>query len=296
MAERRCISPGGQTESRRRLCASYFREGQWEPPQPVAELGSPADDMGPILSRDGRELYFFSNRPGGRGGYDLYVSTRKNGKWSKPQNLGPQINTPANEYDPCLDPSGTVLYFASNRTEPHGPPGFRRKRRRKTANGPAPCGRKRDSELMIFIGSNETTETAKWSDAKPVAELNLPDSNEGAPHVSPDGAFLYFASDRPARSGEEANLDLYRVRLSEGQILGEAENLGPGINTQGPRNRAVAVARRISAGVRQQSRRDRSALRQHGDRGLRALFAGCIPAQGARQSLAVGGDLLRACY
>ncbi len=70
-----------------------------------------------------------------------------------------------------------------------------------------------------------------WSGVEPLLALNLPESNEGAPHVSPDGAFLYFASDRTSRTSEAANLDLYRVRLSQGELIGEAENLGEGINT-----------------------------------------------------------------
>ncbi len=209
----------------------YFRDGQWEPPQPVRELSSPADDMGPILSPDGRELYFFSNRPGGRGGYDLYVSTRQNHKWSKPKNLGPPINTPANEYDPCLDPSGKILYFASNRTE--------RMAGQASQNTPTE-NREWAGTLRAETGERtydlyrveRDNHQAEWADVQSLAELNLPDSNEGAPHVSPDGAFLYFASDRPARFAEEANLDLYRVQMLNGEIFGEAENLGPGINTK----------------------------------------------------------------
>ncbi len=212
------------------IVRSYFREGRWETPRPVAELNSDADDMGPILSRDGRELYFFSNRAGGRGGYDLYVATRQKGKWSKPKNLGPQINTPANEYDPCPGPSGKVLYFASNRTD--------RMARKASQNAPAE-NREWAGTLRAETGertydlyrAERDNHQAGWADVKSVAELNLPGSNEGAPHVSPDGAFLYFASDRPARSGEDANLDLYRVRLLDGDIIGEAENLGPSINT-----------------------------------------------------------------
>lgn len=66
----------------------------------------------PNLGFNGKALYFASNRPGGLGGFDLYVSYFKDGSWSKPENLGPQINTAGNEISPFFD--GEQLYFASD--------------------------------------------------------------------------------------------------------------------------------------------------------------------------------------
>ena len=66
----------------------------------------------PNLGYNGSALYFASNRPGGHGGFDLYVSYFKDGKWSKPENLGAEINTPGNEITPFFD--GDQLYFASD--------------------------------------------------------------------------------------------------------------------------------------------------------------------------------------
>jgi len=57
-------------------------------------------------------LYFSSNRPGGQGGFDIYVSYLRDGKWSIPENLGPAINSPGNEITPYFD--GDQLYFASD--------------------------------------------------------------------------------------------------------------------------------------------------------------------------------------
>lgn len=217
---------GGSAE----IVRTRLQEGQWTTPQPVSELNSPADDMGPILSRDGKELYLFSNRPGGQGGYDLYVSTREKNRWSSPQNLGSQINTPANEYDPCLDPSGRLLYFSSNRT----PQMARRRSQDQSATGEEWAGTLRaetGERTYDLYRIARNREDGKWSQAEPLTALNRPKSHEGAPFISPDGAFLYFASDRPWRSEEDKNLDLYRVRLVAGDITGEAENLGPSINT-----------------------------------------------------------------
>lgn len=212
------------------IVRTRFQDGNWQTPQPVVELNSPADDMGPIISRDGKELYLFSNRAGGQGGYDLYVSTRKNNRWSKPENLGPQINTPANEYDPCLDPTGRVIYFSSNRTAQMA---------QRRSQDQSDTDKEWTGTLRAETGERtydlyrigRDAENENWSEAEPLVALNLPESHEGAPYFSPDGAFLYFASDRPWRSEEDKNLDLYRVRLVEGAISGEAENLGPSINT-----------------------------------------------------------------
>lgn len=67
-----------------------------------------------FISADGNSLYFVSDRPGGFGGTDIYVS-RKNasGDWGKAQNLGPIVNTPEDEYSPFLHPDGETLYFSS---------------------------------------------------------------------------------------------------------------------------------------------------------------------------------------
>lgn len=64
------------------------------------------------LNPNGTILYFSSNRPGGLGGFDLYVSYFKNGKWTYPMNLGPTVNTQGNEITPFFD--GKDLYYSSD--------------------------------------------------------------------------------------------------------------------------------------------------------------------------------------
>ncbi len=66
----------------------------------------------PTLNPAGNIMYFASNRPAGLGGYDLYVSYFKDGSWTYPENLGPNINTPGNEITPFFD--GEELFFASD--------------------------------------------------------------------------------------------------------------------------------------------------------------------------------------
>ena len=73
----------------------------------------------PTLSADGKELYFSSNRPGGFGGMDIYVSKNINGVWQQPQNLGATINSASNELFPFIAETGT-LYFAANNAQSIG--------------------------------------------------------------------------------------------------------------------------------------------------------------------------------
>jgi peptidoglycan-associated lipoprotein len=81
----------------------------------IQELPFNSDDYStghPALSRDGQTLYFSSDRPGGQGGADLYVSRKVNGAWSQPENLGSVLNTSGNELFPYLW-QDTVLYYSS---------------------------------------------------------------------------------------------------------------------------------------------------------------------------------------
>ena len=87
--------------------------GKWGNPVELPFNNSDYDCAHPSVSPDGRRLYFSSNRPGGFGGMDLYVSTLLNGKWSEPVNLGPKVNTEKNEIFPFIHSDGKV-YFASN--------------------------------------------------------------------------------------------------------------------------------------------------------------------------------------
>ena len=69
--------------------------------------------MHPSLSPDGLRLFLASDKPGGFGGYDLYVVEKRGGAWSEMINLGPEINTPGNEVFPFIHETG-MLFFASN--------------------------------------------------------------------------------------------------------------------------------------------------------------------------------------
>ena len=74
----------------------------------------PTDDRQPFITRDGRTLFFVSDRGNGEGGFDIWYSRKVGTGWSPPQNLGPSINTPFNEATPYLNEAGNTLYFASD--------------------------------------------------------------------------------------------------------------------------------------------------------------------------------------
>lgn len=76
---------------------------------------SSAEEIAACINNDGTILYFASDRSGGLGGTDLYVSRKlPNGTWGPAQNLGEEINTPYNEDFPNISPDGKTLYFSSN--------------------------------------------------------------------------------------------------------------------------------------------------------------------------------------
>tara|TARA_B100001245_G_scaffold234775_1_gene221034 strand:+ start:4128 stop:6077 length:1950 start_codon:yes stop_codon:yes gene_type:complete len=67
----------------------------------------------PALTADGQKIYFASDQPGGQGGMDIYVTEKTILGWSKPKNLGPNVNTSGDEAFPYISNNGE-LYFASN--------------------------------------------------------------------------------------------------------------------------------------------------------------------------------------
>ncbi|MCB9032971.1 MAG: OmpA family protein [Chitinophagales bacterium] len=68
----------------------------------------------PTLSSDGNTMYFVSDMPGGFGGKDIYVTTKEDGKWSTPKNLGNKINTAGDEMFPFLYKDDKSFYFSSD--------------------------------------------------------------------------------------------------------------------------------------------------------------------------------------
>ena len=74
-------------------------------------VNGPDSDFGPIVTADGNALYFTSDRPGGFGGQDIWMSRRANGEWTAPVNLGDQINTKYNEGPDTFSVDERVMFF-----------------------------------------------------------------------------------------------------------------------------------------------------------------------------------------
>lgn len=190
----------------------------WSSPAPLSELNSDSDELGPAPSFDGAALYFYSDRAGGVGGYDLWVARRDGERWLAPANLGAAVNTEFNEYAPAIAPDGATLSFSSNRPRP------------EDEHPPNPAAWPATVREDLFHRSYDLY-AAVLTDrgvgvALPLPPLNTP-FNEGPACFSPAGDFLYFASDRP---GGQGGFDLYRARWLRGAFQ-PPTNLGPPVNT-----------------------------------------------------------------
>ncbi|MDX9905327.1 MAG: T9SS type A sorting domain-containing protein [Bacteroidales bacterium] len=191
----------------------YLDDGLWGAPEPLtwtepANLGpginSEYDDLSPCLSADMLTIIFASNRSGGYGGIDLWMSTRsslENG-WSDPVNLGPNINSEYNDHFPCLSPDMLTIYFSSVRPEGYG-----------------------NDDLYFSSRESASQDWEKASNIGPI--LNTP-FREFQPFVT-NGHRLYFCSDRPAGYGGK---DIWTTRFDSLEGSWELPiNIGPPVNT-----------------------------------------------------------------
>ena len=206
-----CLTDGGQSlyfaRSRPGQRADIMlarREGEqrWSRAEPVRELNSVDDDRRVTIAANEQTLVLASNRSGTRGGFDLYESSRVRDHWIKPKNVGESLNTTDDEFDPTLSTDGLTLYFV----------------------------RKLPGETADIFESHRTTLTTEWSAPQAIAAINSPSSHERSPAISPDGKFVYFASNRTRRSGDESQFDLFRAPLQNG-IVGSPVRVQDGIAT-----------------------------------------------------------------
>lgn len=195
----------------------------WGPPQKLGpEINTPSySESAPVLSVDGHTMYFASDRPGGFGGNDIYVSHRKDNRddfgWEAPRNLGSNVNTSSNETSPAIfedDETGiTTLYFDSNR--PGGPGPFN--------NDGAGNG---NDIYSSVLGADGT-----FGPAALVPELSTPFVDR-QPSISRDGLEMYLSSNR---GGPPGGMDLWvATRDSTSEVWSAPTNLGAGVNSSGP--------------------------------------------------------------
>lgn len=91
------------------------RQGNWSQPK-IAIFSGVYSDMEPAFSSDGKKIFFSSNRPEGtspKKDYDIWFVEKKKDGWGTPQNIGPIVNTSANEFFPSVAANGNLYFTAS---------------------------------------------------------------------------------------------------------------------------------------------------------------------------------------
>ncbi len=173
------------------ICTSTLVDGQWS-----------AAEIEPLLSPDGNQLYIMSDRPGGMGSMDIWVSDKVDGEWTEPRNLGAPINSPAADH--CLyftGPDWSVAYWTSTR-----PGGY---------------------------GGNDIWRSERVDDVwQEAVNLGPQINSAGSEHhslPSADGRSLYITAIRDGGYGEE---DIYVTTRDDRGVWGPLVNLGPLVNTE----------------------------------------------------------------
>jgi outer membrane protein OmpA-like peptidoglycan-associated protein/tetratricopeptide (TPR) repeat protein len=170
------------------LYISYLTKNGWSEPQNLGpNVNSEFWESTPSLSPDKKDLYFSSNVPGGFGGKDIWVCHRnENGRWEEPLNLGPEINTPADESTPFIHADNQTLYFNSNGHECYS------------------------EKPDIFV--SRKLQDGKWGKPENLGyPINTID-DEGSLIVAADGKTAYYSSDR---SDTKGGLDIYTFELRQ---------------------------------------------------------------------------------
>lgn len=103
-----------------KIYSSTFENGNWSTPQKISINEDKMASAHPAISYDQSFMVFASDREGGYGKMDLYISYRKNELWSEPQNLGAKINTSGNDWFPFLNERGYLFYSSDGKKDAKG--------------------------------------------------------------------------------------------------------------------------------------------------------------------------------
>jgi hypothetical protein len=149
-------------------------------------VNSSNGDRGPSISADGLSLFIFSDRPGGSGSQDLWVTTRAiiSEPWGTPVNLGPIVNSSDRDYNPDISADGLWLFFQSNRPGGYG-----------------------GNDLWV---TTRDTIDGEWSTPVNLGPTVNSSASDHHPSISSDGSILFFSSARPGGLGHE---DIWQASL-----------------------------------------------------------------------------------
>jgi outer membrane protein OmpA-like peptidoglycan-associated protein/tetratricopeptide (TPR) repeat protein len=169
------------------LYITHKQGNDWSAPVNMGEPVNSRDwDSQPSLSADGHTLYFASDRKGGQGKKDIWVShLNQTGKWTEPKSLGPTINTADDENAPFIHANGRTLFYASN-----GLPGM--------------------GGMDIFITQKLDT---VWAEPKNLGYPINTVSEQVGLFIASDGKMAYYSDDY-AENGKSRSL-LYKFELPE---------------------------------------------------------------------------------
>jgi hypothetical protein len=220
---------------------------------PAVNLGDSINtsyrDYAPTLTGDGNHLYLASNRPGGYGGWDLWVADKVGSVWRSPVNLGPAINSSYDDQDPWISPDGNTLVFSSTRSGGYGyldlwmskkvggnwQPPVNLGNVINTSDWESTCWMSQDT-LGLYFASNRSGGQGDWDiwmSTKVGGVWNTPTNLgpningptlETSPMLTSDEQALYFSSN------VTGNCDIYSSR-KVGGIWQPKQNFGPNINT-----------------------------------------------------------------
>jgi hypothetical protein len=199
----------GSTASLRDPDGNYFEDiyfsskvnGEWGPVKNAGiPINSETHDATVSISSSGEYMLIYRTSENISGG-DLFILRSEGGKWSKPQKIGPEINSEFQEASAVISPDGQTLIFSSNR--PGGMGGKDLYRVKLLPNG-------------------------KWSLPRNLGPLVNSPFDEDAPYISADGNTLYFASKGHDSMG---GYDLFKSTLSESGLWQTPQNLGYPLNS-----------------------------------------------------------------
>lgn len=180
-------------------------DGNWRKSQPFSTMNSVYNEGSPYISPDGKTLLFSRCKsPDGFGNCDLYISKLDpNHLWSKPENLGKNINGPDWDSHPTLSHSGDTLFFASNR-----PGGFG------------------ETDLYFSVKDKK----GRWQPAENIGPTLNSSRSELSPFYHPFYPILYFSSN--GQDVNFGNFDIFKSTNSGGN-WSDPYNIGPLINGPG---------------------------------------------------------------